>query len=170
MSALESDTELRLEVGKTYRDRAGNSHRINRSDGDEPYPFESDKHSWTPRGRYLDFKKSNLDLIGEVKPSIDGASPEEWNELSSSEAIRQLLDEASQNPPTPTPFSTQIGGNHYKDFPIQPIEFITKNELGFCEGNVVKYVCRYKAKGGLEDLEKAKHYLELLMSQLGEVA
>lgn len=60
-------------------------------------------------------------------------------------------------------FDEQLGGNHYKDMKFQPIEFILANGLGFCEGNVVKYVCRYKAKGGLEDLKKAKHYLELLI-------
>ena len=56
----------------------------------------------------------------------------------------------------------QEGGDHYKCFTIQPVEFITKNNLGFCEGNVIKYVCRHKMKNGLEDLRKAKHYLELL--------
>ena len=57
----------------------------------------------------------------------------------------------------------QVGGNHYKDFPIQPIEFIVKNNLGFIEGNVIKYICRWRKKNGLEDLEKAKHYIELLI-------
>jgi len=56
----------------------------------------------------------------------------------------------------------QEGGSHYKDFAIQPVEFIQKNGIGFCEGNVVKYVCRHKKKGGIEDLRKAKHYLEIL--------
>jgi hypothetical protein len=57
----------------------------------------------------------------------------------------------------------EVGGTHYKDMPIQPIEFIIKNRLGFCVGNVIKYVCRYKAKNGKEDLLKAKHYIDLLM-------
>lgn len=57
----------------------------------------------------------------------------------------------------------QVGGSHYKNMPIQPIEFITKNELGFCVGNVIKYVCRYKAKNGRADLEKAIHNIELLI-------
>lgn len=57
----------------------------------------------------------------------------------------------------------QIGGTHYKDAAIQPIEFILSNELGFCEGNVVKYVYRYSQKNGIEDLEKAKHYIEFLI-------
>lgn len=55
----------------------------------------------------------------------------------------------------------QIGGNHYKDMAIQPGEFITKNGLGWYEGNAVKYICRHKMKGGKQDLEKAIHYLQL---------
>ena len=60
----------------------------------------------------------------------------------------------------------QEGGNHYASKAIQPIEFIFENDLGFCEGNVVKYVTRYKDKNGVEDLKKAKHYLELLIEQI----
>ena len=59
----------------------------------------------------------------------------------------------------------QIGGGHYKTLAIQPIEFIIKNKLGFCEGNVIKYICRYRLKGGTEDLEKAKHYIDLLLEE-----
>lgn len=59
----------------------------------------------------------------------------------------------------------QEGGSHYKNLPIQPVEFIHQNEIGFIAGNVIKYVCRYKAKNGVQDLEKAKHYLELLIEQ-----
>ncbi len=58
---------------------------------------------------------------------------------------------------------TQIGGDHYKSYPIQPIEFILKNNLGFCEGNVIKYICRHQTKGKKEDLLKAKHYIDLLI-------
>ena len=59
--------------------------------------------------------------------------------------------------------NTEVGGNHYKEFRIQPIEFIEGNDLGFAVGNVIKYVCRYKNKNGKEDLLKAKHYIELLI-------
>lgn len=59
----------------------------------------------------------------------------------------------------------QVGGSHYKDFAIQPIEFIHQNGIGFIAGNVIKYVCRYRAKGGTTDLLKAKHYVELLLEQ-----
>lgn len=60
-------------------------------------------------------------------------------------------------------FSKEVGGSHYKDMPIQPIEFITKNGLGFIVGNIIKYVCRYKNKNGKEDLLKARHYIDLLI-------
>ena len=57
----------------------------------------------------------------------------------------------------------QIGGNHYKDMAIQPLEFIMANNLPYCESNIIKYVCRYKSKNGLQDLLKAKHYLDILI-------
>ncbi len=61
----------------------------------------------------------------------------------------------------------QVGGGHYKDMVIQPIEYIHKNGLGFCEGSVVKYVSRWRAKGGVEDLKKARHFLDLLIEMEG---
>ena len=68
------------------------------------------------------------------------------------------------------PLDKQVGGNHYKDMKIQPVEFITANELGFLEGNIVKYVCRHHAKNGAEDIKKAIHYCELLLqTKYGEV-
>ena len=58
---------------------------------------------------------------------------------------------------------TQEGGNHYKDMKIQPMEYILANDLGFCEGNVIKYVSRWRRKNGIEDLKKAIHNLEILI-------
>lgn len=58
---------------------------------------------------------------------------------------------------------SEVGGNHYKEFQIQPIEFIERNKLGFSAGNVIKYACRYKYKNGKEDLLKARHYIDLLI-------
>lgn len=57
----------------------------------------------------------------------------------------------------------QVGGDHYKTMEIQPLEYIVKNDIGYLEGNVIKYVSRYQAKNGLEDLKKAKHYLNILI-------
>lgn len=63
------------------------------------------------------------------------------------------------------PLEQQVGGTHYKSMAIQPVEFILANDLGFCEGNAVKYLCRYRQKGGVEDLHKAKHYIEILIQR-----
>lgn len=63
------------------------------------------------------------------------------------------------------PKDKQVGGEHYKKMSIQPSEFIVKNNLGWYEGNAVKYICRHQAKGGRQDLEKAIHYLELALQQ-----
>ena len=57
----------------------------------------------------------------------------------------------------------QVSGNHYKDCKIQPIEYIHANGLDFCEGNIVKYITRWRSKNGIKDLEKAKHYIEMLI-------
>tara|TARA_R100000656_G_C3937599_1_gene126074 strand:+ start:496 stop:804 length:309 start_codon:yes stop_codon:yes gene_type:complete len=57
----------------------------------------------------------------------------------------------------------QVGGDHYKDFLIQPVVFIQENELDFCEGNIIKYICRHKFKNGAEDIRKVIHYAELLL-------
>ena len=64
------------------------------------------------------------------------------------------------------PQDKQIGGSHYKDFHIQPYEFISKNDLSFFQGNVIKYVCRYKNKNGIQDLEKIIHYCELEIKKM----
>jgi len=61
------------------------------------------------------------------------------------------------------PLNIQVNGTHYKTMKIQPIEFIFANNLGYCEGNVVKYVSRWKNKNGVADLEKARHYIDLLI-------
>ena len=58
---------------------------------------------------------------------------------------------------------TQIGGDHYKEKSIQPWDFIAANQLGYFEGNIVKYVSRWKDKGGINDLKKARHYLDKLI-------
>jgi len=75
--------------------------------------------------------------------SLNDAKPEDWDDAA------KALDR-------------QVGGDHYKGMAFQPIEYIVGNNLGFCEGNIVKYVTRYAQKGGEEDLDKVIHYAELL--------
>ena len=83
--------------------------------------------------------------------SIDDATPEQWNE-----AARSVTT-------TPTANDTQVGGDHYKMHGIQPWDFIASNGIGYFEGNIIKYVSRWRHKGGVQDLEKARHYLDKLI-------
>jgi hypothetical protein len=57
----------------------------------------------------------------------------------------------------------QVGGGHYAKYKIQPTEFIHANNVPFIEGNVIKYVMRHRQKNGIEDLKKARHYIDLLI-------
>jgi hypothetical protein len=62
-------------------------------------------------------------------------------------------------------YKKQIGGSHYKNMVVQPSEFINKNKLLFAEGNAIKYICRHAHKGGKQDLEKAKHYIDMIIER-----
>ena len=59
----------------------------------------------------------------------------------------------------------QVGGSHYKDCAIQPVDYIVENKLDFLEGNVVKYITRHKTKNGIEDIRKVIHYAELILEK-----
>mgnify|MGYP003628102904 CR=1 FL=1 len=63
------------------------------------------------------------------------------------------------------PYKKQIGGSHYKNMKIQPSKFINDNKLLFAEGNAIKYICRHKHKGEIQDLEKAKHYIDMIIER-----
>ena len=63
----------------------------------------------------------------------------------------------------PDPLQVQEGGSHYKDLKIQPIEYIHANGIPFAEGCAIKYLTRWRAKGGVEDLKKARHFIDLLI-------
>ena len=76
------------------------------------------------------------------------------------EAMQQMLGKGANGT---SALDVQVAGNHYKDLAIQPVEYIHANGIGYFEGNVIKYVSRWRAKNGIKDLEKAKHYIELLI-------
>lgn len=59
----------------------------------------------------------------------------------------------------------QVGGKHYREMSIQPGVFIRANNIGWYEGNAIKYICRHNAKNGRQDIEKAIHYLELVLEE-----
>ena len=105
------------------------------------------------------------------RKSINEITPAEWDAMVERGAKTQALWETKMNATEEKvmqkiergALSKQEGGSHYKSMKIQPVEFITANELGFLEGNVVKYICRHHAKNGAEDIKKAMHYCELLL-------
>ena len=70
---------------------------------------------------------------------------------------------ASMDAKPPSALDIQEGGDHYKNMKIQPVEFIHANGIPFIEGCVIKYVARWRAKGGKKDLEKARHFIDLLL-------
>ncbi len=63
------------------------------------------------------------------------------------------------------PYDKQVGGDHYQNMKIQPAEFINKNQMKFAEGNAIKYICRHINKGGEQDLQKAKHYIDMIIER-----
>lgn len=65
--------------------------------------------------------------------------------------------------PDDSALTRQEGGDHYKNKSIQPVQYCMANGIGFMEGSVIKYVTRWRDKGGVQDLKKAKHFLELLI-------
>ena len=77
--------------------------------------------------------------------------------------IQDLVTRSEEKPNPVTPLAVQVAGDHYKKLKIQPIEFIHANGIPFAEGSVIKYVTRWRDKGGIKDLEKARHFLDLLI-------
>jgi hypothetical protein len=91
------------------------------------------------------------------------AITEDGHTMFPSDVVRKLRDsDKVLNSPCNCYNKNQIGGDHYSQ-PIQPIEYIQKNNLSFCEGSVVKYISRHRKKNGKEDLLKAKHYIDMII-------
>jgi hypothetical protein len=90
----------------------------------------------------------------ELFPDLASWTPEE------EEIMQQMLSKSANGT---SALDVQVAGSHYKDLAIQPVEYIHANGIGYFEGNVIKYVSRWRAKNGIKDLEKAKHYIELLI-------
>lgn len=76
-------------------------------------------------------------------------------------AFKYVNDDIPEVPMSP--LDTQIGGNHYKGYNIQPIEFLIKNNIPFPEGSIIKYALRHRDKNGAEDIRKIIHYAKLIL-------
>jgi len=89
-----------------------------------------------------------------------------WIERKKAEEQKMLgADRAVEIEQRVKALDVQVDGDHYKKLKIQPVEYIHANGIGYFEGNVIKYVTRWRDKGGIADLEKAKHYIDLLIEQ-----
>ena len=80
-----------------------------------------------------------------------------------SASISKSIDAGKPILMPPSPLTIQVGGGHYKGLVIQPVEYCQKNKLSFCESSVIKYVSRHREKNGRQDIEKAIHFLNLLL-------
>ena len=74
----------------------------------------------------------------------------------------EIITDHDPNADLTSPLQSQVGGDHYRKLAIQPVEFCQRNQLGYCESAVIKYVTRHREKNGVEDIDKAIHYLQLL--------
>jgi hypothetical protein len=100
------------------------------------------------------------------KSFVTKASALDWIHIGDKEdvvAYRTAESVAAVLAETDSALAKQEGGDHYRTLPIQPVAYIHKNGIGYFEGNVIKYVTRWRNKNGMADLLKAKHYIELLI-------
>ena len=117
---------------------------------------------WDGEGKPAYTGRVEVEYRGGEK-EIAKATAFRWNHIDSYADIVAWRPVVVDSEKVETALDTQIGGEHYKKYAIQPVEFITNNELGFLEGCVIKRICRYENKNGLEDLKKAKHEIDLLI-------
>ena len=94
--------------------------------------------------------------------------PDDTSSMEGEKVMEQMLQQLERVKPVKQSISDssldkQISGSHYKNLKIQPIEFIHANNIPFAEGCAIKYLTRWRDKGGVKDLEKAKHFIELLI-------
>lgn len=106
-------------------------------------------------GKYYDSMERVQDHI--MAEKTYGPDPEEHYMAHNTTNPEDLI-----STPDPSPFSSQIGGDHYKNFPIQPAQFCEINKLSFLEGTAITYICRHRFKNGEQDIDKAIHTLQLL--------
>ena len=102
-----------------------------------------------------------IGLVGEVIEVTDhcvGIVDHVYLMDASDVELLETSDQRKEESKPYNPLIAQEGGGHYKNRGIQPLEYPMKNNLSFCEGNVVKYISRYKSKNGIEDLAKVIHY------------
>lgn len=107
--------------------------------------------------RHLLTRNINL-TVAEIAAKLGVSKPMVYAVRSKMAAVEVVAE-----PTLPAVDTHQVGGSHYTKLAIQPWEVIENNEMGFFDGNALKYIMRFRAKGGVQDLEKARHYLDKLI-------
>lgn len=87
---------------------------------------------------------------------------EQWRTQAKADVARTPLPTIEPNL-IKSALDIQVGGDHYKKLPIQPMEYSMKNKLDACQHTAIKYITRFRDKGGVADLEKAKHVIDMLI-------
>jgi len=144
--------DLQVKEGDPRTQQTADSHKRRAADAerDEPIPLVQERTSFMQA--LADMKPGSIVRVEREVPADPTRTDEHEVEF------RANTDDTQQSA-----LDRQIGGGHYKQFAIQPVEFIHKNALPFIEGNCIKYLCRWRDKGGIADLEKVKHYVDLLI-------
>jgi len=139
----------KFKVGQVWEDRVGNHHCIELIRRGR---IHSGLLSWDYTGRVgvAPHPRDLVEFVFTKGPAVDAQTMDP--------DIQELIDPAPK-----AALDEQVGGAHYKDCKIQPVEFITANNLTFLEGCVVKRICRHRNKNGREDLEKAIHEIRLMI-------
>ena len=161
---------IEIKVGQVWRCRDGSTQAVLRYD-EEVVCLSNAEGVWFTAGpSYFGAPKNNpFDLIELVKDVATADAKELAAEMLSDLGWHfrdgtWVQDGATVTVETPdSALAVQVGGSHYKDLAIQPIEYIHANKLGFCEGNVVKYITRHRQKHGADDIRKVIHYCQLLL-------
>ncbi|MEG1232294.1 MAG: DUF3310 domain-containing protein [Acinetobacter sp.] len=116
----------------------------------ELYFYHCGKKAWILSN--LNHDKDYYELLKPIKGEAMKESLN--NKIATAEVARQK---------TTSQWDLQVGGDHYKAMKIQPAKFALENKLDYCQANAIKYICRHESKNGKQDLEKAKHYIDLLI-------
>ena len=100
-----------------------------------------------------------LALLQKKTLTFELIPPVKWKESGEKWTSMKKVGEVIEK----NPLDKQVGGSHYKKYKIQPVEYAMANDLNYCQANAIKYITRYRDKGGIEDLNKAIHNIEILI-------
>lgn len=170
---------VEIKVGQVWRTRGGKLATVESLDDHPDYPVnikvEGDSSSCGRNGRGWgdidaeDTSDHDDDLIALIHDENGNAQTDSATLAEETlSALGWTFDgqawvEQLRIDMVPNALDVQVGGTHYKDCAIQPIEYIHANKLGFAEGNVVKYITRHRQKHGADDVRKVIHYCQLLL-------